>query len=477
MRRRAAPFLLAGIALACSSTTDAPEPLDASLSDAPVPSDTGDLRDTDSDAHAPADASADEGADAPVDASADEGADAPIDGTADARAGADGRSDSPASADGDARSGADGNTFDSPVPTMDAPSWDGGFADCTVLPPLPPTTSTMGRLWFTSSRVLGVVRSRERDGVIYGAANPPFRLDALTSSLCFFPAPAADEQTQDILAPVGSSLVSIAYGSDGPRVDRTSADDGRTWSTARGPGRPAHGGGSRPSELAALPSVIGPPARLFATCGGTTLDISENGGLDWTRVVEGGGTGSAGFAVDSAGETLWYLSEAVPDRVAAYWMAIPASGPLSSMWNFKLLPEWDSNHVWIAQADPFDPHAMYLGGDGRLGYLTTPGGEVTIDLPWNLPRLPTPGDLFILVQGLWVDPLRDKHVIWGGGNTMSSARLLESTEGGRNAQEIPLEGPPAGWIVGVHRLPALAKLVVIMERPADRILAAYVLDR
>jgi hypothetical protein len=325
---------------------------------------------------------------------------------------------------------------------------------------------------------VGASRARARNDTIYGAANPSFRLDAPALSLCLLPGPMeTGETTQDILAPAGSSLVVIAVGKNGPRTLRVSADDGRTWSTARGPGIPPGAGHSLPCALAAAPNKMGSPTRLFATYGGNTLDVSDNGGLDWTRVIDGSSNSVAGFVTDSAGETLWYVSEVVLDGVAALWLPIPVAGPLPPAWNVKRLEEWDANGVYSAVADPFDPHAIYLGGEGRLGYLTTLNGDIKVDIPWARsstdPSLP-----YTYVLGLWADPSLANHVIWGGGQQGGGpAQVLESTEAGRNAHEIPMEGLPEGSVTSISYLPGVAKLVILMQRWSDATLAAYVIDR
>ena len=42
---------------------------------------------------------------------------------------------------------------------------------------------------------------------------------------------------------------------------------------------------------------------------------------------------------------------------------------------------WDANGVYAAEPDPTDPHATYVGGEGRLGYLRPASTGVQIDLP------------------------------------------------------------------------------------------------
>lgn len=378
----------------------------------------------------------------------------------------------------DGKGGSDPRADGAHLGEIDAHWQDADFGACTALPPLPPGSSMEARLWFSSSRIVSLGQARMRDDVIYAAANPPFRLDARALSLCLLPGPTgAKETTQDILAPAGSSLVVIALGSDGPRRLLVSADDGRSWSTARDPGIPPSAGHSAPCALAAPPTNSGVPTHLFATYGGSTVDVSENGGLDWTRAVEGASTSAGGFVVDTAGETLWFVSEIILDRVGALWVPLSASGPLASTWKVKGFSEWDSNTVYRAIADPFDPHALYLGGAGRLGYLTTVNGDPMIDIPWTTGWPADPTAPITYVFALWADPARANHVVWGGIDGGGPARLLESTEGGRNAQDIPLEGLPEGLVTSVIQVPGLSKLVILVRRASDAALAAYVLDR
>ena len=226
--------------------------------------------------------------------------------------------------------------------------------------------------------------------------------------------------------------------------------------------------------LAASPSTSGVPARLFATYGGSTVDVSENGGLDWTRAVAGGGTSDPGFVVDTAGETLWFIAEIVPDEVGALWVSLPASGPLPSTWSVKGFSEWNSNYVRCAAADPFDPHAIYIGGYGRLGYLTTTNGDPTVDTRWSSPQGdPTRPATFVAT--VWGDPGKAKHVVWGGQQGSGPAQIFESTEGGGQAREIPLEGLPQGSVTSIGYLPAFSKLVFFVRRWSDGTLAAYVI--
>jgi len=471
---------------ACSRTSDDPGP-DASSDRSvtpDVPSDSADssvasdsaadvdeARDGDVSVDAPRDSVVSDGSiDAPrdADASPDRELDASV---------ADASSDTSVPPPTDAPGGSEPRIDVQRPGEFDAHWQDADFGPCTALPPLPAPSSTEARFWFSSSAIKGGIRARARNDVLYAAAMPPFRLDAKAPSLCLLPGPTAlDDTTQDILAPAGSSLLVIAYGAGGPRTLLVSADDGRTWSTARQPGIPPSSGHADPVALAASPSQSGVPARLFATYGGSVVDISENGGLDWTRGIEGGSSPMGGFALDTAGETLWLVAELIIDRVGALWASIPASGPLPSMWSSKPFPAWDSNAVYETVADPFDAHAMYLGGRGRLGYLTMVNGAPVIDVPWaNRPADPSLPSLS--VYAIWADPNQAKHVIWSGSQGGEPVPLLESTEGGLNPQAIPLEGFTDSYVTSISYLPTLSKLVILARRWSSKTLEVYVLDR
>jgi hypothetical protein len=350
---------------------------------------------------------------------------------------------------------------------------------CIALPPLPAGNTTEARLWFSSSGITSVRRARVRDSAIYVAANPPLRMDWQALSVCPLPGPSRPQEiVQDILAPASTSLIVIVYGVGGSaRVIRVSMDDGRTWTSASDPGLPGRALTSVPSLLEGLASQGGRPGRLFATYGGTTLDVSDNGGVDWSRVFSGGQVPAQGFVVDSAGETLWYVGEGAPDRVAAYWMPVSAQGSLPSSWSMQVLAGWDGNTVYSAHADPFDPHAIYIGGAGRLGYLNMAGGQVIVDVRWALSQYDA-GQPYTHVTALWADPQTANHIILGGGpEDGAPAQLLESTDGGRTPQEIALEGRPQGTVRAIQRSPTGSMLLVFLERASDSSLGIYVINR
>ena len=473
-------FLLLPIGMACSpSGNHTPLPDSSMIAEGGTSSDAGHHLDADGSVRNDtgagdeplADVSVAADADAPItDAGTDDAED--IGEDADAADGAD------RSTIGDADTGTPADVYDPDTDSHDVP-WDGGFADCRALPSLPATSSTEARFWFSSSEIIDIRRTRFRDGIVYGAGKPPFRLDVQVPSLCFFPGPAAPEQmVEDIDAPPGSSVVVVAFGKyDSPREIRVSPDEGRTWMAAQEPGLPATGSDSVPCSFATRVGTGGAPPRMFATYGGTTVDVSDNGGLDWTRAILGSSTPAGGFVVDSAGETLWFVSEAVIDRVAAFWIPISATGPLPDTWNREVLTEWESNGVYVAEADPFDPHAIYLGGEGRLGYLTVSGTQVTVGIPWRRSPSGMDGGPYTYVTALWANPQRASHVIWGGGQQGGGpAEVLESVAGGAQPQEIPLEGKPSGVVRGIQYVPASAKLLVFLQRP-DSSLAVYAVDR
>jgi hypothetical protein len=352
-------------------------------------------------------------------------------------------------------------------------------AACATLPPLPVTSQSEARLWFSSNEIRAFRRARARQGELYLAANPPLRVDWPGRNFCLLPPPASQRETvEDILAPAGSDAVIIVYGtSEAARRIEVSNDKGRTWTRARDAGLPSLAPSSLPSAIEGFASSAGRMGRMFATYGGSTLDVSENGGLDWSRQIEGAAVPAQGFAIDFAGDTLWYVAAAALDRVAAFWIPLSDPGPLPREWNIERLPDWDANGVYSAQADPFDSHGLYLGGQGRLGHLRRAGKQVTVDVRWNVPPSAT-GELYTYVTAIWVDPKRSGHVVWGGGQQGGGpAQVLESMDGGKAPRPVPLSGRPAGVVRAIQPSPDDSKLLLFLEREPDTALAIYVIDR
>jgi hypothetical protein len=346
-----------------------------------------------------------------------------------------------------------------------------------ALPPLPATGASRGRLWFSLPGTTGVRRVRTRGQALYIASTPALRLDWQRLSACPLTAGSSpQEAVQDIAAPLGSSvIVTVSATATGLRSIRASLDDGQTWTTASAPGTPRSGAAALPAMLATIGSLDG-GLRMFGTYGGNTLDVSDNGGLSWTRLVEGASTPAGGFAIDSAGQTLWHVSEPVLDRVAANWMFISDRGPLPSSWNGQLLPGWDANGVYAAEPDPFDSHAIYLGGEGRLGYLHGAASPLLVDVPWI--ESPNSSQLYTYITAIWVDPQTPSRVFFGGGEQGGGpARLLESTQGGLSPREVPLDGCPAGVVRAIQASPSGSKLLVFVEQASDASLVIFVLDR
>jgi hypothetical protein len=358
--------------------------------------------------------------------------------------------------------------------------------DCnagTPLPPLPVTTTTAANLWFVLPGTKSAAHARSRGQFLYVAANPPLRLDWQQLTICSF-ADAYDPGTNvyDVLAPTASHVLLFTFSDQfhgGPRKVRVSLDDGRSWINAREPGMPAAGSAGFPSALAV--ARISPSSlRLFATYGGSTLDFSDTDGLDWSRAVEGGDSPAPlGFAVDSAGENLWMVSSLVLDRVTAFWMPLSGDGSVPSQWSGELLQSWGGSNCYAAEADPFDPHAMYLGGDGRIGYLHGPGRPLNVDLPWML--MDAADQSYVLVMALWPDPQVAGHVVFGGEAQDSSydfvAQLRESLQGGQAPSTIPIEGAPNGGVAAMQRFPAAPRLLVLVNQKSDQSIAGYVIDR
>jgi hypothetical protein len=121
-----------------------------------------------------------------------------------------------------------------------------------------------------------------------------------------------------------------------------------------------------------------------------------------------------------------------PSRTVSTKIAHP--GPLPSSWDVAPVESWGS--LYAAEADPFDPHALYVAGPARLGYLTTDVGRLTVELTWQGSST-VPMRSFVFVLALWADPLRAKHVVWGGSvdQGRGPAKLFESFEQGRDARD------------------------------------------
>jgi hypothetical protein len=225
-----------------------------------------------------------------------------------------------------------------------------------------------------------------------------------------------------------------------------------------------------PTVLIATTSSEAGPSRLFATHGGPTLDVSDDGGAHWQRLIDrGGATVAQGCALDTAQEWLWFVAEGRLDRVSAYGLRV--SGALPRQWSIQNLPEWDANGAYVAVADPHSEHGIYVGGEGRLGYLTpSPEGAAQLETRWNAGGLPQ--DVYPYLVALWADPSRAGHVLMGGGvQGAGPATLLKSEDYGVTARAIALEGNPYGTVRAVALAPDESTLLVLVDS------TVYVLPR
>jgi hypothetical protein len=365
---------------------------------------------------------------------------------------------------------------------------DSAWTDCQTLPPMPTASSTEARQWFSIPSVFGLDgalpegRLRVRGQTAYVAAGRrPIRIEwaeRAQPSLCWLARDAAaQDRALDVAAPSDSSAVVILFGTwDRPRRILASTDDGQTWTEAKSPGLEPSFLSAVPAALAAVPASGVHPARVFATYGGPTLDISEDGGLNWTRVIVGGAVSTQGFAVDTAHETLWYVTEAVLDRVFAYWLPLGGADPLPTAWQRQSIDSWDANGVYAAEADPADPHAIYIGGEGRIGYLRPASAGVEVDVPWSMP--PDGSVPYVYVTAIWPDPGRAGRVLFGGGESgAGAASLMESRDRGRQPVQVGIEGKPNGCIRSIATAPDPSLLLMTVEHYDDGSLGVFVLGR
>lgn len=355
---------------------------------------------------------------------------------------------------------------------------------CEVLPELPQSDPSLVRHWFSRSQtrfgstsIPPVGRIRVREQVVYIAAGTrPLRIDWNDRELCELEFNIdAEYAVQDLLAPEGSSKLVVLFGST-TRIIYVSDDDGQTWTEARSPAPRMYENGM-PSALVFLPGSGTRPEQIFATYGGATLDVSENGGYDWTRLIDAGIMPAQGFAIDTSKKNLWYITEGALDRVAAYRLQISDDGRLPTKWSVETIPDWDANGVYSAEADPFDPNGIYFGGEGRLGYLRPSDEGVQIQTPWRLPSPYDSGQQYTYVTAIWPDPEQAGRVFFGGGQQGDSeAALMLSTDTGSNPSLIPFEESPKGVVRGVYPTPDPSTLLVVVEY-LDRTLGLYLLGR
>jgi hypothetical protein len=311
---------------------------------------------------------------------------------------------------------------------------------------------TLARRWASIPDVASVTHVRVRGDVAYVSASPePLRVDVAALGYRRLGRPRdAAQQAQDIVAPAGSArLVAVFASTAGATTIRLSNDDGASWLDAVPNAMPDDVASAVPASLASLPDTNLRPGRTFMTYGGTTLDVSDDGGLTWSRAVIGAAVAAQGFAIDTAGTRLWCVAEAALDRVAAFSLAIAQQGALAKDWSRVSLSDWDSNGVYSAEPDPLDPHGIYIGGEGRIGYLG--GSTASAALRWNVaPDQPS----YSYVLAIMTANARAGVVVFGGGEqgAAGAARVFQSSDGGVTATAIPLEGEPRGKVRGITQV-------------------------
>jgi len=338
-----------------------------------------------------------------------------------------------------ANGGASGNGIGGNAGDPDAGDPDAGVAEFT-LPDLPADDHNLARHWVDLDAIKSLRRVAVRDGVAYLAGVPHgARIDLATYRVrSLDPAPDDSFSFEDVVAPPGSSVVvAVLLRGQAERLIRYSTDGGDSFRTATAP--PANTGGCGWARTTWARAAQG-PLRLFAMCGGPSLDMSEDDGATWTRLIDHDGESLSvpGFTSDASGKVLWFASEAVLDIVTGNWLDL--SGPLASEWHTKIAYP-DSNGVYSAAADPHAPPAVYMGEEGRLGYFTMSGsGDLSVETPWTADL--AAGEPFTYVWAIWADPAVPNHVVFGGGDRDVGATLHESFARGSGATRIPIEGNP-----------------------------------
>ena len=321
----------------------------------------------------------------------------------------------------------------------------GGASGSILLPELPTERSVVAKHWFDPDGISSVRSVTSRGDVVYLAGVPHgARIDlAARRESTLSPSPDTSWSFDSVAAPAGSSvLVAVLVRGESERLIRYSADDGASWQTASAPST----GASAWSRLSWVRSESG-ATRIFALYGGPTLDMSEDNGASWRRVVAHDDITwpAAGFAADASGKVLWAAGEAVLDKVLAARLDLGQS-ELASDWTQEIAYS-ESNGVYSAAADPGEPSAVYIGCEGRLGYLLFDSdGAFSIETPWTADL--ANGEPFTYVWAIWADPLVPKHVYFGGGDR-TAIRLHESNNRGGQAQELAFETAPAGTLIGI----------------------------
>jgi hypothetical protein len=345
-----------------------------------------------------------------------------------------------------------------------------------ALPPLAPGDRSRAHRWVSFPGIGAVGRIRSRGNVVYVASNPePLRIDWKNSVYSELARPSdASLMAQDVLAPLGGGrLVTVFASASGSNAILLSNDDGSTWTAGSAPAPPSSVTSAMGATLVSLPDSNAKPGRAFLTSGGTTLDVSDDGGQSWSRVVDGGATPAQGLTLDHAGATLWCVTEGALDRVVAYSMRVSQDGALPQAWSGQILSGWDANGVYSAEMDPFDAHAIYIGGEGRLGYVepALDGATASVELRWS--AVPDAAQ-YTYIWAISPSSSTPNDVVFGGGEQGGGpARVLEVSNGGAEATEIALDGAPEGTVRGI--VEADARLLFFVDTGSS--LDVYAIDR
>jgi hypothetical protein len=211
---------------------------------------------------------------------------------------------------------------------------------------------------------------------------------------------------------------------------------------------------------------------MIASYGGPTLDVSDNGGHDWTRLFDAGVTALpssyfSGFVADTAQETLWWVTGNQAEAPVWSWFPLDRNAP--QRWTTGEFTPWDFSFT-VAATDPSDPHAIYVGGVGRFGTLSRLGGGdggVAVDTEWSITVTgPQEAGRLYGVNAIWPDADRPGHVLFGGDDGSHSPALFESTDRGRSPEPISFEGNHAeGTVQGIGVSPDAGTLLVLALLP------------
>ena len=114
-----------------------------------------------------------------------------------------------------------------------------------------------------------------------------------------------------------------------------------------------------------------------------------------------------------------------------------------------------------------------------MGYLNPSAADPSLlaEIRWSATDVRDAGTTppYIYVGAIWPSPFAGRSILFGGmPQGGGSSVLLESGDGGRSPTVIPMEGDPAGQVVGIVFVAQLDVLVVVTADP-DR--GVYLLRR